>query len=487
MASLNDPNRIGDRVVRVPRIAATSPVDVPVEPRAISVRGLASPMSLIYGFMVITAIGTLLLMLPISSVEPGVANFLTCLFTASTSVTVTGLVTVDTLDHWTFFGQAVILALIFIGGLGFMTGAAFLVILIGQELGLRNRLLVSEGLGTGQPGGIPALVRNIVVFSVSAQLIGFLVLWVYWTYVRDIWPDYSVLHTLWLGLFHGISAFNNAGIEVIPDDIFGGGSLIGFRSDYFTLFVFEVLIVAGSTGYLFWSDLWSKRRFRFLRLDSKLILVGTVALFIVGFGTYLIGEWSNDATSGNGTLEQKFSDAAFHSITTRSSGFAVISYSDASSSTDLSTETLMFIGGVSGTTGGGIKVNTFMVIVMATLATLTGRRSINAFKTQIPTVTALRGLVLGVISAGIVILLASVTLQTQPDLPFRDLFFEAVSAAATVGLDTGITGQLNGATQVIIIIAMFLGRFGPLSLSLWMTGRQVDERFKRPFEEIRIG
>ena len=450
-------------------------------------RGITSPMSLIYGFLIIDLIGVGLLMLPISSKEPGVADLLTCVFTASTAVTVTGLVTVDTLDHWTLFGQGVILSLIFIGGLGFMTGAAFMIILIGQELGLQNRLIVREGLGVGQLGGITVLVRNIVVFSVTAQFVGFCVLWIYWTFVRGIWDDFNLWKTVWLGLFHGISAFNNAGIEILPDDIVGGGSLIGFNSDYFTLFVFGVLIFAGSTGYVFWSDVWSKRRFALLRLDSKLVLIGTVALFVAGFATYAVGEWGNADTSGDGTLVQKVSDATFHSITTRSSGFSAIPYGDVSTSTDFSTEVLMFIGGVSGTTGGGIKVNTFMVIILAALMTMMGRSATNVFRSQIPGLTIQRALVVGTVSATIVIFIAYLALQTQSDLPFRDVFFEVVSAAATVGLSTGITPELNAPTQVIVIVAMFLGRFGPLSLALLMAGRRVDERFSFPTEEVRIG
>ncbi len=487
MAARDSRERIGDQAVRVPRSAETSPADIPVAPRTISVRGLTSPMSLIYGFLIIDAIGTGLLMLPISSEEPGVASFLTCLFTASSAVTVTGLVTVDTLDHWTLFGQAVILSLIFIGGLGFMTGAAFLIILVGQELGLQNRLIVREGLGGGQLGGITVLVRNIVVFAVALQFVGFIVLWLYWTFVRNIWEGFGFWQSLWLGLFHGVSAFNNAGIEILPDNVAGGGSLIGFGADYFTLFVFAVLIFAGSTGYLFWSDIWRKKRFALLRLDSKLVLIGSIFLFLVGFATYAVGEWGNLATSGNGSMFQKFSDAIFHSVTTRSSGFAVIDYGDVSSSTDFSTEVLMFIGGVSGTTGGGIKVNTFMVIVFATIATMTGRSATNLFRSQIPPFTVQRALVVAAIAAAIVVFVAYLALQTQSDLQFRDVFFEVVSAAATVGLSTGITPDLNAPTQVIVIVSMFLGRFGPLSLALLMAGRQTDDRFALPTEEVRIG
>ena len=479
--------RIGDHVVRVPRAAETAPVDVPIAPRSISVRGFSSPMALIYGFIFIDLIGTGLLMLPIASKAEGIANPLTCLFTATTSVTVTGLVTVDTLEHWTFFGQAVIMMLIFIGGLGFMTGAAFLIIVMGQELRLQNRLIVREGLGGGELGGVTRLVRNIVLFAVVSQLAGFVVLWVYWTWIRGIWDGFDIWHTLWMAVFHGISGFNNAGIEVLPNDVVGGDSLRGFSSDYFTLFVFSLLIFVGSTGYVLWSDVWRKKSFRMLRLESKLILVGLSGLLIIGFATYAIGEWNNPATSGDGSMAQKISDAAFHTISGRTAGFSVIDYGQATSATDIATEVLMFIGGVSGTVAGGVKIGTIMVIVIAAAITMTGRSNILVFKSRIRPDTVQRALVLGGVSATIVVVLAYLALQLQSDLPFRDVFFQVISAAGTVGLDTGITTQLNGPTQGLVIAAMFLGRFGPLTLALLMAGRQIDQRYSHPTEEVRIG
>ncbi len=487
MRSRHNGPGIGDQVVRVPRAAQTHAVDVDVAPRSVSVRGFTSPMSLVYGFFIIDLIGTGLLMLPIASKAPGAANLLTCLFTATTSVTVTGLVTVDTLEHWTYFGQAVILTLIFIGGLGFMTGAAFLIILVGQELRLQNRLIVREGLGWGELGGITTLVRNIVLFAVVSQIVAIVVLWVYWTLVRDLWEGFDFWHTIWLAFFHGISAFNNAGIEVLPNDVVGGDSLQGFKSDYFTLFVFGSMIFIGSTGYVLWSDVWQKRKFGMLRLESKLILIGLGILLTIGFVTYAIGEWGNPGTSGDGSVVQKVSDAVFHTISGRTAGFSVINYGATSSATDIATELLMFIGGASGTVAGGIKINTFMVILIAAIVTMSGRNNIHVFKSHIRPAIVQRAFVLGCASAAIVLLLVYLALQLQSDLPSRDVFFQVISAAGTVGLDTGITSKLNAPTQLLVISAMFIGRFGPLTLALLMAGRRVEQRYSLPAEEVRIG
>ncbi len=487
MRSRHNGSGIGDQVVRVPRASQISPVDVPVPPRSVSARGFTSPMALVYGFFLIDLIGTALLMLPISSKGPGVADPITCLFTATTSVTVTGLVTVDTLEHWTMFGQGVILSLIFIGGLGFMTGAAFLIILVGQQLRLRNRLLVREGLGWGELGGITTLVMNIVLFAVVSQIVAIVVIWVYWTFVRDLWDGFEFWQTMWFALFHGISAFNNAGIEVLPNDVVGGDSLRGFKSDYFTLFVFGLSIFLGSTGYVLWSDVWRKRSFWTLRLESKLILVGLVSLLLAGFVTYAVGEWDNPETSGGGSVVQKISDATFHTISGRTAGFSVIDYGKASSATDIATELLMFIGGVSGTVAGGIKISTVMVMLIAAIVTMTGRSRVFVFRRQIRPSVVQRAFVLGAVSAVIVLLMGYLALQLQSDLPYRDVFFQVISAAGTVGLDTGITSQLNAPTQLLIVTAMFLGRFGPLTLALLMAGSQVEQRYSLPTEEVRIG
>ncbi len=487
MRSRHNGPGIGDQVVRVPRAWQTASGDVSVAPRSVSVRGVTSPMSLVYGFLFIGLVGTALLMLPASSKAPGVADPITCLFTATTSVTVTGLVTVDTLEHWTLLGQGVILALIFIGGLGFMTGAAFLIILIGQQLRLRNRLIVREGLGWGELGSITILVRNIVLFAVLSQIVAVVVLWIYWTLVQSLWEGFSFWETVWLALFHGISAFNNAGIEVLPNDVVGGDSLHGFKSDYFTLFVFGLSIFLGSTGYVLWSDVWRKRGFRALRLESKLILVGLFGLLVVGFVTYAVGEWNNPGTSGGGSVVQKISDATFHTVSGRTAGFSVIDYGEASSATDIATEFLMFIGGVSGTVAGGIKVSTVMVLLIAAIVTMSGRSRVYVFRRQIRPTVVQRAFVLGGVSAAIVLLMGYLALQLQSDLPFRDVFFQVISAAGTVGLDTGITSQLNTPTQLLIITAMFLGRFGPLTLALLMAGRQVEQGYSLPTEEVRIG
>ena len=478
---------IGNQPVRVARDAHIASVDVPVPRRAISVRGLTSPMSIIYGFIVVDLIGASILMLPISSVEPGSAGLMTALFTASSAITVTGLTVVDSDVAWTMLGQGVIISLMFVGGLGFMTGAAFLVILLGQELGLSDRLLVRTGLGGGELGGVATLVKRIALFAIAIQLIAFVAIFTYWTTVNPPWEGITTRETLWHSLFHAVSAFNNAGFDILPDDKTGGASVSGLRSHYGLMIVTMATVFIGGTGYIIWSDILRIRGFKRLRLDTKLVVIGAAILIPVGIGTFLLGEWSNPLTSGNDGVGQKFIDATFHTLSTRTAGFAVVDYAHATGSTDLSTEVLMFIGGASGSVAGGIKINTFMVVSLTLFFTLTGRSSVKAFGRNIPAFTVQRGLVVALVSVALLVGIIFALSETQGQASFREVLFESASAFGTVGLSTGITPDLTTGSRIVIILAMFIGRFGPLTLGLLMVGRQREDRYSFPEEDVRIG
>lgn len=486
MTTQHDPHFSGDPYIRIPRDSEIEPVEFEVSTRSVSTRGFTSPMSLVYGFAIADVIGTALLMLPFASNTPGSAHPLTALFTATSAITVTGLATVDTDVAWTGFGQAVIMFLIFIGGLGFMTGTAFLLILFGQELGLRNRLIIQTGLGGGALSGIAVTVRNIFILTVAIQLLGFGALWVHWNIIRDVWPDLSLVGNLWQAFFHAVSSFNNAGMDIMPDAMVGGASLAGFRTDYGTLAITCTLIILGGLGYAVMSDMWIVKRFRRFTLETKIVLLGTALLLTFGVVSYM-AEWDNSQTSGDEGVGQKIADAAFHAVVTRSAGFATIDYGKAQGSTDLTTELLMFVGAASGSTGGGIKVNTFVIIVAAVIITMSGRSAVNAFGRQLPTPVVTRALAVGLSAIAIVFSLVFALAIAEDDLPFRASLFEVVSAFGTVGLSTGITSSLGAAGQIILVVAMFLGRFGPLTLGLLMAGRQVNERFALPEEEVRIG
>ncbi len=490
MPSTDSP-KPGDAVVRRPRASEIAPVSFEVKTRTVSVRGPTSPLVLIYGFIGIIAIGTGLLMLPIARNIDGNTSFfnqlVTALFTATSAVAVTGLSVVDTYEAWTFFGQAVIMLLFFIGGLGFMTGAAFLMLIIGQRLGLRGQLLLRAGLAESRLGEITSLVRKIVVFSVAVQVVGTLLLFLRWYVFGQLWKDISLGEAIWQSAFHSVSAFNNAGFDILPDALVGGASLEPFRADIPILLILATLIIVGGLSYFVIMDVGSNRKFRRWRLDTKLVIVGTSALLIFGMGVFLASEWSRPETLGQQSVPAKIVNAFFHSTTTRTAGFATVDYNEISPANQFTTETLMVIGGASASTAGGIKINTFMVIIFTIAATLGGKTRVNAFGRELPAAIIQRAMVVGAAATAMLMALFLALVTVQPDLDFQKALFEVISAFGTVGLRTGITADLNSAARIVIVVAMFLGRFGPLTLALLMVGRESDEPYRFATERVRIG
>ncbi len=478
-------------MVRRPREAEIAPVTLEIEQKSVSVRGPMSPMVLIYGFLGVILIGTVLLMLPISTEGPELHSFgnrLTgALFTATSAVAVTGLVVFDTAEAWSRFGQVVILLLFFIGGLGFMTGAAFLLMILGQRIGLQGQLLLRTGLGEARLGAVASLVRKIVIFSILTQAIGALLLFLRWYVFGELWKGITLGEALWQSTFHAVSAFNNAGFEVMPDSIVGGPSLEPFKSDIPVLLITAALIIIGGLSYFVLADVVSQRRFGRLRLDSKLILVGSLVLLATGTGVFLSTEWARPETIGTQGVGEKLSTAFFHSATTRTAGFSTVDYGDISHANNIGTQALMFIGGAPASTAGGVKVGTFVVIVIAVAATLRGKRRVNAFGRELPTVIVQRAMVVGASATGMLIALFVALVAVQPELDFRQALFEIISAFGTVGLSTGITPDLNSGARIVITVGMFLGRFGPLTLALVMAGKESNEPYRLTTERVRIG
>jgi trk system potassium uptake protein TrkH len=229
------------------------------------------------------------------------------------------------------------------------------------------------------------------------------------------------------------------------------------------------------------------RSFRRLRLDSKLVLIGTLGLLAVGIGVFLASEWTRPATIGEQSVGAKVTDSFFHAATARTAGFSTTDYNEIGAANQVSTEALMFIGGASASTAGGIKVGTFMVVVLAAIAIVRGRQHVNAFDREIPSVIIQRAMVVGAMVTGLLIIFFAALMAIQPDLEFRRALFEMVSAFGTVGLSTGITGDLNSGARVLITIAMFIGRFGPLTLALLMAGHETVEPYRFAEERVRIG
>ncbi len=479
--------KAGDLVVRRPRQAEIAPVQIHVERRTVSARGPASPMLLIYSFMGFVAIGTILLLLPISNVGNDFTPFVQAVFTATSAVTVTGLVVVDTADGWSRFGQVVIMGLFFVGGLGFMTGAAFLLLIVGQRIGLQGQLVIREGVGAGQLGGLVSIVRNIVIVAVAIQITGSVALFLHWFVFGSLWPGISAQEAAYQSIYHGVSAFNNAGFDVLPDVTVGGSSLIGFGTDHLTLGIMLALIILGGLGYFVLRDIAIARRFSRYRLDSKLVVAGSIGLIVIGSGLFLVEGWQDKGTIGDLSVKRKVVEAVFETAGARTAGFTTIDYGEATTGRSFAIEALMFIGGASASTAGGIKISTFMVIMLAIFANIKGRRYVSGFGREIAADIVRRAMVVAAVAVLTLFAFISILARIENDLPFRDVFLETVSAFGTVGLSTGITSELGDGGRIVIASAMFIGRLGPLTLALLMAGSEKSQPYRLAEERVRIG
>ena len=443
-------------------------------------------MLVVYGFLVLTFIGTMLLWLPIARDEDGFAPILTAMFSATSAITVTGLVVVDTADYWTTFGHVVLLVLAFIGGLGFMTAAAFLLIIVGQRIGMQSQLAIREGLGVRQLGGLPSLIRRIVVLSITIQLIGSVMLFLRFYVFGSLWDGISSGTALWQSAFLGVSAFNNAGLVILPSDHIPGASLEAFRSDEWVLGIIAGLIVLGALGYLAIFEIITIRSLRRFSLETKIVLTGSIAFLVMGTTFIYVLERNNDETIGTLSAPNQLGDAFFNATIARTAGFSIDDFGEHEDTTNVVFELLMFIGGASASTAGGIKLNTFALIVIATVATVRGRRNLSAFNRDIPQELARRALIIGALAA-LTVVAFLIALTMVEDMPLSDLQFEIFSAIGTVGVSTGITPLLGDGGKIVVATAMFVGRFGPLTLALLMAGREAPVGYRYATERIRIG
>lgn len=466
--------RLGDRVFRVPRVRSWR-IPIPAVPRPRAPRGL-SPLLLVYGFVAIIVLGTMLLMLPASSKTGQSTSFVNALFTATSSVCVTGLVVADTGTYWSSFGQGVILVLIQIGGLGFMTSATLLLLMLGRRIGLRERLLIGESMSLTRLGGVVRLVKRIVLFTLLVEGIG--TAFFFFRFLSET----SAGTALWRSVFHAVSAFNNAGF-----DIFGNfRSLMDYQRDTPVILMTAALVFLGGISFIVMADVFGTRRFTRFSLDTKIVLTATLSLLTLGMIVVLITEYSDPATLGPMSVPSKLLNAFFHSVTTRTAGFATLNMGQIADYLLFFTILLMFVGGVAGSTAGGIKVNTFGMLIATIWSSIRGKQYAGAFGREFKVEQIHRALTMVALSLGLVVV-ALLVLTIVEEFNFLDLLFETVSAFGTVGLSTGITGGLSTAGRLIIVATMFAGRLGPLTLTLSLIQRQEPAMYRYPEDQIRIG
>lgn len=431
-------------------------------------------------FLFIILLGAGLLCLPAASRSGEPTPFLTSLFTATSATCVTGLIRVDTGTHWAMFGQVVILLLIQIGGLGFMTIACLFFFALRRKIGLRERMVLAQALGSDSYSGIVSLVRNILRGTAAVEGAGALIL-----FFRFL-PEFGFRKALWYGVFHSISAFCNAGFDVLADtDV--GGSLCRYATDPVVNFTIMALIIIGGLGFAVWGDIRHNRRFSRMSVYTRLVILITTVLIFGGAGIFAALEWNNPGTLGGLTPSQKLMAALFQSVTLRTAGFATFDQNALSDVSKAVADFLMLIGGSSGSTAGGVKTVTVGVILLAAWSTARGRTSVQIMKRRIPqqaVANASALFILVLLLSG----LGAAFLSIADHVSLENALYETISALCTVGLTTGITSSLCAASQIVLVIFMFFGRLGIMTISVgFMAADRAEERVSYAETKIMIG
>lgn len=447
---------------------------------------LSTTQTIVLSFFIAIVIGALVLMLPFSSAEGRVTPFIDALFTATTSVCVTGLVVVDTYSYWSIFGQTVILILIQLGGLGVITFTMTILMFTGRRITLKDRLLLEDAFNMDTMQGIIQFLRTVLKYTFLVEGIGAVLYMFYFV------PKFGI-KGIWISVFTSVSAFCNAGIDNI-----GPNSLMPYVDHIWLNLVTMFLVVAGGIGFIVWRDvaqvLRKVRRGEFpfrqifwkLSLHSKLALVSTAVLVLGGAWLFFILEYTNPETLGSLSLRGKILAALFQSVTTRTAGFASISQKGLRSSSVLVSMLLMFIGGSPVGTAGGIKTVTVAVMILTAVSTAKGNQYVTVFRRSIPLITIRKAYAVSIISLitlGTGMILFSVV---QPG-NFSDLAFEITSAMGTAGLSRGFTPSMNLAGKILICCYMYLGRVGPISMAIAFSFRGNKVIGTLPEERVTVG
>ncbi|MDP3906969.1 TrkH family potassium uptake protein [Novosphingobium sp.] len=440
-------------------------------------KSLRNPIRLVPSlFLLAITIGTVLLSLPIATAEGTPAPFLTALFTATSAVAVTGLVVVDTGTYWSPFGQVAILLMFQIGGLGIMTAATLFGLIAGRGFGLHDRIATQVERGRLERGDALSVLKLVlgVTIAVEASVATILA-------VRMASYDMSVGNAVWHGVFHSISAFNNAGFSTHAD------SVMGYQADPLILVPIMVAITLGAIGFPVLQDLRDKRlEWRRWSLHSKVTVYGSLALLALGFVAILVMEWSNAATLGPMGVGTKLLNAAFHSVMPRTAGFNSVDVGGFHDQTLMVNYLLMFIGGGSAGTAGGIKVTTFVVLFAIVLSEVLGHRDAGLFQRRFGHELERQALTVTVLSASLVFA-ATTYIASITTLPLTDILFECISAFATVGLSTGITADLPPSAQVVIVLLMFIGRVGTITFATALAVGRTPQLYRYPKENLIVG
>ena len=435
----------------------------------------ASPTRIIVSsFALIIFTGAILLTLPIASNDGKSIGFLDALFTATSATCVTGLVIADTLTQWTVFGQIVILFLIQIGGLGIVTLAMFFSVLLGRKISLKGKILAQESVSDYSFADVVKLIKNVIGITVSVELVGAILL------ATSFVPRYG-LRGIYLSIFHAISAFCNAGFDLIG----GYRSLTPFAHDPIILYTIAALIVTGGLGFIVWKDLADYRHTKTLYLHTKLVLIISTALIVFGALFFFVSEYSNPATMGPLNLFDRINAAIFHSVTCRTAGYNSLPLNEMNELSKVMTIFLMYVGAAPGSTGGGIKVTTFGILVIAILSNIKGDDETVVLKRRVSQVVVNKSLAIVGLSMLLIFIMSGIIVSVE-DVSYINVLYEVTSAFGTVGLSTGLTPNLHSVSKLLLIFTMFLGRVGPLSFAVAIAMREKKKLQNAVYPEGKI-
>jgi len=427
------------------------------------------------GFLALVLIGAGLLTLPISSKSREVTNFLDAMFTSTSAVCVTGLITLNTSTHWSIFGQTVIMTLIEIGGLGFMSFAVFLSLILGKKITLRERLVMQEAMNTHSIQGLVKMVKYILIFTISVQFFGSLLL------STQFIPEYGLSKGVFYSIFHSISAFCNAGFDLF------GTSLVDFSNNFVVILVISALIIIGGLGFAVLLEIYEFKGIKNFSVHSKLVLITTGILIFTGSILMLLFEYSNPETIGSMNIRDKFLNSFLGSVSPRTAGFNSVSTSGMTLASKFLTIILMFIGGSPGSTAGGLKTVTCSILVLTVISVIKGREDTEVFGRRFTKEIVYKAFTIVFIGLSLVTIVTMILSYTEVGVSFIDLLYESVSALGTVGLTLGLTPKLSLIGKILIMFMMYLGRVGPLTVMLALTRKKKKLGYKYPEGKILIG
>jgi len=454
-------------------------------PFSIKIRNKLTPIRIIFlGFLLLILVGALLLRLPICYNENENISFLDALFTATSASCVTGLVVKDTNTTWTPLGQGIILFLIQVGGLGVMSIFTLFVLITKKHIGLKEKLTIQESINSFTLSGTTRIFLKILIATLCFELLGAVVLF------TQFEPLFGVKDGIIKSIFHSISAFCNAGFDIFGTENYKFQSLSLLSNNPIILLTLSALIIIGGLGFVVWRDIWhNKFSFRKYSLHSKIVIISTILLVLGGTLLFYSLENDNIKTIAPMTPENKIINSMFQSITPRTAGFFSVDPAKMTQESNFFTIILMLIGAAPGSTGGGIKVTTISILILASVFFIAGKEEIQVMKNTVPKQIIHKSICIFMIALLLLIIGTSIILINNPNLDFLDVLYETASALSTAGLSTGITSSLNTTSKIILIIFMILGRIGPLTAVIAFSQKQMigDTPYRYADGKISVG